>query len=73
MIFSALANSLKPVLLMEKASNMTIPTMFYIAIELFAGLNLDSGNNQFKTATKPLTFNQITPRPFSAGLHPMQR
>ncbi|KAI9100324.1 hypothetical protein K1719_024542 [Acacia pycnantha] len=47
----AMENFLKLALLMEKALNMIVPTMFCFAIELFAGLNLDCGKSLLRTAT----------------------
>lgn len=52
MISSAPEDSLRPVQLMGKASNMITAIRFFIAIELFVGLSLDCGTNPLKTATK---------------------
>lgn len=53
MIFLALEDLLKPALLMGRASNMIVPTLFSIAIEQFVGPSSDNGNSLLKTATKP--------------------
>lgn len=58
---------------MGKASNMTCPTLCYIAIEQFVGLSLNYGMNLLKTVTEPSRSNQTTPRPFLGGLSQMQR
>ena len=45
MTFSTLEYMLKPAQLTEKDSDMIVLTLFYTAIEQFAGLNLDFGKN----------------------------
>ena len=70
---SVLEDFQKPAQLTGKASSMIHRTLFYIAIEQFAGLNLVYGKNLLRTATMPSRSNQITPRLFFAELSQMGR
>lgn len=73
MTSSVLEDFLKPAQLMGKALNMIHQTLFYIAIEQFAGLNLVCGKNPLRTATMHSRSNQITQRLFFAELSQMGR
>lgn len=70
---STLEDFLKPAQLMGKASSMIHQTLFYIAIEPFAVLNLVYGKNLLRNATMPSRSNRITARLFFAELSQMGR